>query len=285
MSRSKRKQDYDSRWKLNISTRMRRIELVIFIQALLFSVHMFDKYWTNKQNVARPSSSFSVENFEKDTPVIKHIDDETSLTSNMGMREDTGVTLKKTVTSSHEKREKFSSRIIDPVKENKKTLAEQLDLSSNPLEEKSGVIGKEARRNLQTNLFVQQTNTPAENKEPNVQNVCDTKPVLTPINSVNDYIYDDRVARILNVLYSITTLGSINSAGSPSYRAACWILYDDELHIDPNDPFLIQRYALAVFLFAVKYHETDMVIPFETCNFDKIKCDDDGQITVINISE
>ena len=118
------------------------------------------------------------------------------------------------------------------------------------------------------------------------KNHCDTKPNLSPINSMSNYTYDDRVAKILDELYSITTLTEINDRRNLAYKAACWLLYDDDLKIEPGDRFLTQRYAIAGFLFSIDWHPDRVVHrSLETCDFDKIKCNDEGHITEINISE
>ena len=169
-------------------------------------------------------------------------------------------------------------------------------------------------RNLQSDVFVQSEATPDESNEPHEnlmfsegneslfglpenslnnrtdhnhpRNHCDAKLNLSPINSISNYTYDDRVAKILDELYSITTLEQINIPSNPAYKAACWLLYDDDLKIEPGDRFLTQRFVLAVFLFSIGWHpdKIHQLSPI-TCDFDKIKCNGDGHITEINISE
>lgn len=110
---------------------------------------------------------------------------------------------------------------------------------------------------------------------------CDTIPVLSPINEVDGFIYDTRIAKILDTLYAISPLDSINQMTSPQYKAACWILYDDERKMEPDDQFLIQRYVLSMFLFAT--HENALeLLHWNICDYVGFSCNDKGHVVKID---
>ena len=308
----------EAKWKFNISTRMRRVEFIICIQVLLFSMNLFDKYWNNTHNFIPQTISFSAGAIKKDKPIIKHIDDAIALPNT----NDDGALLGR-LSTPLQSRGKCTSVNPDRTETIKSTFEERLappwklPRKINHDSDVGVEISKSDHvnaRNLESNVFVQSEGTPDESNEPHENNMsfeenkstfgphdnslnntsrpnrprhhCDTKPNLSPINSISNYTYDDRVAQILDKLYSITTLELINARANPSYRAACWLLYDDDLKIEPGNRFLNQRYVLAVFLFAIEWHPEKIIhLSPRTCDFDKIKCNDEGHIIEINISK
>jgi len=54
-------------------------------------------------------------------------------------------------------------------------------------------------------------------------------------------------ARILGS--GVSDMHAINQAGTPQYQAIRWLTASDDANLAPDDPYLIQRYALAVFFF------------------------------------
>ena len=111
---------------------------------------------------------------------------------------------------------------------------------------------------------------------------CEEFPILSPINHINNFVYDERVDRILDMIQTISSRELLNSKDSPQYKAACWIMFVDELHMSEINQLLIQRYVLAVFLFAKNPNE---VSDIDTCDYHIITCDDRGFITALNSSK
>ena len=61
---------------------------------------------------------------------------------------------------------------------------------------------------------------------------------------------DARRAALLAALGGVSSPDTLAAAGTPQRRALDWLADDDALRLAPDDPALVQRYALAVFYYA-----------------------------------
>lgn len=113
---------------------------------------------------------------------------------------------------------------------------------------------------------------------------CANLPVLSPVNAIGSFEYNSRVSKIIEILESVSPPSSMYDNSSPQYKAACWILYDDELEVSAQDKYLFERYALAVFLYSTNQN-AEVLLYKDSCGFEKIACDDEGRIQEINLSE
>jgi len=109
---------------------------------------------------------------------------------------------------------------------------------------------------------------------------CQKLPLISPINKINEFIYDERVARIMNVIQSFSNLEHFLDLYSHRYMAACFILFDDALEVLPQDD-LIERYILSLFLYSTN-QKPELLLPEETCDYDKVSCNDAGRIIEID---
>lgn len=118
------------------------------------------------------------------------------------------------------------------------------------------------------------------------ERICHNLPILSPINQINNYIYDERMGRVMDIIYGLSSFDVFSNKFSNQYKAACWLLYDDIAKLLPVNDLLIERYALAVSLFATS-QETNFFYTNNTCDFDKNKvtCNDEGHITRIKWRE
>ena len=104
--------------------------------------------------------------------------------------------------------------------------------------------------------------------------ICDKLPLLSPINDMSNFTFDERVHRILLIIQSMTSIDLLNNFNSPQYKAACWILYDDELQMLPDDKLIIERYVLTVFIFATSQNSTGLLhLPNNTCDIPFVACE------------
>jgi len=113
------------------------------------------------------------------------------------------------------------------------------------------------------------------------ERTCDDRPILAPINDVSRFAFDDRESKILNIFQALSSLEDIFAIEKSQYRATCFILYDDANFMGAEDPFLPQRYVLALFLYATN-QIPELRLPMEPCTSVKFTCNDLGEITGIN---
>ena len=113
---------------------------------------------------------------------------------------------------------------------------------------------------------------------------CDELPLLSPINHLSNFEYDERVDRMLDVIQKISSVDLLNRNDTPQYKAACWVLFDDIYEFAVNDNRFIQRYVLAVSLHAI-FPSQEVQISRNTCDHDVVTCNDEGHIIKIQLSE
>ena len=62
---------------------------------------------------------------------------------------------------------------------------------------------------------------------------------------------------------------------SAQYKAACWLIYDDDRYLNASSPYLVQRYVLALFYFATNgFNWTDsfyFLTGKDECKWRKLK--------------
>lgn len=121
-------------------------------------------------------------------------------------------------------------------------------------------------------------------REGNVESLrhhnCDIFPLLSPINEFNNFEYDDRMSRTLEILGSLTSKELMSKHSSPQYRAICWILYDDKVSLELQDNHLIERFALAILLHSFNL-EDELRMAIDTCDYDSVFCNENGLIVEI----
>lgn len=113
---------------------------------------------------------------------------------------------------------------------------------------------------------------------------CHQLPILSPFNVVKGFQYNGRAEKIMSIIYAISSADSLNKYDSFQYKAACWIIFDDELQIAAEDMFLVERYVIAVFLYDVKQN-AELLLTNTTCDFSEIVCNARGYIAEVNIRE
>lgn len=116
------------------------------------------------------------------------------------------------------------------------------------------------------------------------EQVCQTKPLLAPINELNEFSFDDRASKILNVIGATSDSNEISRRDSSQYRATCYILYDDPLRLEPEDAMLLQRYALAVLFYSMN-DMAEAQLPLDVCLDDKFDCNEQGEVIRLEIGE
>ena len=115
------------------------------------------------------------------------------------------------------------------------------------------------------------------------EQVCHSNPLLSPINDLSKFEFDERVSKILNTIIAISNIQDVFTVSTSQYRATCYILYDDPLQMQAEDVRLIQRYALAVLLFSTN-EMTEVELALDTCVNSKFECNEQGEISSINFS-
>jgi len=114
---------------------------------------------------------------------------------------------------------------------------------------------------------------------------CDALPFLSPINSINNFQYDERVDRIMNQILAMSSKELLEDHHTPQYKTACWILFDDKLQMEPTNHLFIQRYVLSLIIFSNQNKKTTQLIPLEICDFSRFVCNSERQVTKIFLSE
>lgn len=114
------------------------------------------------------------------------------------------------------------------------------------------------------------------------EQTCHSKPLLSPISEISNFGFDERVANILNVIQALSNTQDIFTVGTSQYRATCYILYDDPLRLQAEDPMLFQRYTLAVLLYSTN-HVAEVQLALDVCINDKFNCNKQGKIKAIGL--
>lgn len=121
-------------------------------------------------------------------------------------------------------------------------------------------------------------NVPHKFIVPSVGNIrrlrCPNGPFLSPINQ-ETHKYDERLNRLLEVLYTVSASASLRDRFTPQYNAACYIMYDDVIELDADDKQLTERYILAIFL-SIMEKNVDILIPGDACHFVHVMCNSEG---------
>lgn len=113
---------------------------------------------------------------------------------------------------------------------------------------------------------------------------CNKLRILSPLNDINNFEYDERVEQILSVIRALSSTDSLSRFTSPQYKAACWVLYEDTFVTLQNIDDLLERYVLAIFLFATD-QSAEVFFSSDTCKHNGISCDERGHITKIDWSK
>lgn len=113
---------------------------------------------------------------------------------------------------------------------------------------------------------------------------CLKKPILSPSNPAEENVNDVEIARKFDVLESLSSTLLLQDTKSPQYRAACLLLYDDKVVSSDEVNYLIERYALTLFLYATQ-QEDEILRLFGRNTCDVIQCNSKGYISVIDYGE
>ena len=113
-----------------------------------------------------------------------------------------------------------------------------------------------------------------------IEQQCHKHPLLSPMNHLNDFQYDDRVHKIMFVIYTVSSQHALSNFRTPQYKAACWILFDDIAQISWDNELLVQRYVMAVLIYSIHYDEE--ILFSNICESETVLCNDQGHVTEIN---
>jgi hypothetical protein len=116
---------------------------------------------------------------------------------------------------------------------------------------------------------------------------------------VSDYVALFRASDIEEQLESISDSDSLHDWLAPQGRAFQWLVNEDERMINANDPFLVQRYVLAVLFYATSgdnwdhdsvhwmtlLHECYWNRKVKGKNVGVVECDEDKRVTRIELPE
>lgn len=116
------------------------------------------------------------------------------------------------------------------------------------------------------------------------ERLCHKLPMLSSNNQFDRFVQSDREDSIVTKLISISSLTALGNHKSPQYKAACWILFDDERQLSSSSKWLVDRYILALLFYSMGVN-AELFIPFHTCDSDGIQCDERGFITHIQKSK
>ena len=106
--------------------------------------------------------------------------------------------------------------------------------------------------------------------------LCYNNPYLEPFNSITGNTdYDERIAELLNMLYTVSSYDDIHNIETPQYKAACYILYDDDAQMTIYNKVVVERYSLYLFLLSTKWLKHQRAIPNNFCDLDVVECKDD----------
>jgi len=143
----------------------------------------------------------------------------------------------------------------------------------NPLQVNNIDHANRKKRKLESNIFSR-----------NTDRRCSEAPILSPLNHLNNFTYDEKVDRMLDVIQTLSSMEALRNNNSPQYRAACWILFDDNLKVNTTDELFMQRYVIAVFLHTI-FPNGHKLVPMHICDYEKLECDDEGHVTKIEMGE
>ena len=116
------------------------------------------------------------------------------------------------------------------------------------------------------------------------EETCHLLPRLAPYNTLSNFQFDESVAKVMDLIHSLTSDVFLSDRRNAQYKAACWIIYDDVLKMPFDDKGFIERYSMAVFLFATG-QSAGSIIPSNICDLDELACDNEGFITEIKYRE
>lgn len=115
---------------------------------------------------------------------------------------------------------------------------------------------------------------------------CHEHPLLSSMNHINDFHYDDRIEKIMNVIQMISSVDTLKNFETPQSMAACWVIFDDVIQMSWDDEMTIQRYIVAVLLYSTNQNaETMMLDTRNVCDLDGIKCNSERNVLNIEMGE
>lgn len=115
------------------------------------------------------------------------------------------------------------------------------------------------------------------------EKTCRINPPLSPIHNSHN-LFDERVSKLMDVIQALSKVKDIFAEGSSQYQATCYILNDDPLQIQVEDTKLVQRYAIAVFLYSTN-EMAEVHLGLDLCLDDKFQCNEQGDIIAVGTSK
>jgi len=112
---------------------------------------------------------------------------------------------------------------------------------------------------------------------------CVKSPIIAPANEVTLFSFDVHIQQSLDIIQALSSVEEIHRRGSVSNLATCYILFDDSLQVDPEDPIFPERYALALFMIALDL-EPEVELAQDPCTIGMITCDEKGVIRGLNFA-
>ena len=138
-------------------------------------------------------------------------------------------------------------------------------------------LGKKAERKLSIFDVASKNDTTSSRR-------CDERPLLSPANHLGNFVYDERIVPLIEMIYTLSNVEEVNNIYTSQYKAACWILFDDELQMSTANYYFLQRYVLALLVSSL-YPNKPIELPKNTCDHEIANCNDGGFITEITMSE
>ena len=276
------------------SRRIRRMESLLYIMAFLVVALLFDKVSSSKRNnTTTPSTmpdlsdikmaltsiydKLDVEVEQNRREIFKYASAVSELTDKINRIElDVTESLKKRVQNL--KTELLSS-IVDATSQskNEQSTSEIEELQQETFSQVSYILDSDdTSLTASTKLEERQLSSVFQ---PNVP-TCGDLPILSSINHKNNQV-DHRLDTIMSVLRTVSSTKSLSHYNTPQYKAACWIMYDDDFQIAPTDRRFLERYVCVVFLYAAGYTDLQLFSK-DACDYEEVSCNSQGHISVLN---
>lgn len=283
-------------WPYHAYFRIRRLEILFFSQSIiLFLAFLYPQIWLN--NLSRNFAGCSIDS--QSTP---HIITNTSADSQMEIMKDhkglqNSLSTPLSFGKGIDKEQKqlsflFENRLVqtNSLESIPKQTHQQKKSNKNYKGKNSDLIVYDQYRKNHRNERISRN----LQRRPSITSLsqglfvqgkqhCKTMPILSPINDLSNFTFDERVHKIMLIIQTLSSKDSLNHFTSPQHRAACWILYDDEFQMLPEDKLIVQRYIMTVLIFSVLHNENGLLrLPKNICDTFFVECNTEGLISVID---
>ena len=268
----------DELWREQILKKIRRVQASFFTIITILLLLEWKRLSYLRSAISRHNveeaisiSSVSLTNLKEKVSLL---DKEQNLMKKVSMEQQESLTMK--ITKIMDEMEKLKLMSSDRNIGRMQIEHEQMN-PENDFDELKPIqkFGFESERKLQVVVKTNWDNRKLQEKH------CHKKPILHPFNDITGNVYDQRVAGLLDVFQSISSYSTIHDCGTPQYKAACFILYDDENKMPTENEFTVERYVLHLFLSSINHPLNGKEFPDNVCDIEDISCDRKGHITKI----